>query len=581
MKKLFFYSLLFSVSIFADEELVDCDSDINVISVLPKVERIEKKACLEERKKTPVSGAILTDEDAGWDRCDLREILILGIYVPNLDQLQQQLKSCIGRRINPDNLIRIRNAITRHFCENNRPFVVVVNPPQDFTDGIVKFYVMEAKVGRVFVKGNRWFPSRMIEKTIRVYPGDFLNPDKVRNNIAWLNRNPFPQAELILTPEENRRNLAWIDRNPFHQTELILSSGEKRYTTDVEITTKDRLPLRPYIGTNNIGTKLSGENRWFVGANCNMLTGLNDYLTYQFTSSYHIRKIQSHYGNYTILLPWKDQLTLYSGYTRIKPKGLTGRNYQASGRYILPIKPLYGPLSREVTIGVDFKNTDNNFLFVSEEFPILVRDVNIFQIYLRAQMERIYDTHDFYLFVENYFSPGNWLQKQSKSRYNALRPGAKSFYDYVKLTFVDRMLWNSLETYFVFRGQAASRSLLPSEQFGLGGYNTVRGYVERAFNADNALCGNFELRIPIVKTRRIKTTNEVSLVGFVDYGWGRNYETSPGIHKSEWLLGVGPGVRVVFFPHFVGRLDYGFNLHHIDFVENKRGRIHFSVIASF
>lgn len=41
-----------------------------------------------------------------------------------------------------------------------------------------------------------------------------------------------------------------------------------------------------------------------------------------------------------------------------------------------------------------------------------------------------------------------------------------------------------------FRGQLASTNLLPSEQMGLGGYNSVRGYLERQVNVDNGLIVN-------------------------------------------------------------------------------------------
>ncbi len=56
------------------------------------------------------------------------------------------------------------------------------------------------------------------------------------------------------------------------------------------------------------------------------------------------------------------------------------------------------------------------------------------------------------------------------------------------------------DTLLLVRGdiQLADGSLLPSEQFGLGGQETVRGYRQDALLTDNGTLLSTELRIPIL-----------------------------------------------------------------------------------
>jgi hemolysin activation/secretion protein len=131
----------------------------------------------------------------------------------------------------------------------------------------------------------------------------------------------------------------------------------------------------------------------------------------------------------------------------------------------------------------------------------------------------------------------------------------------------------------LLRLQATTTPLLPSEQFGLGGYDTVRGYQERQFLADDALCFNLELRSPPLSITS-KTRNQLRFLIFTDYAYGHNLHESFAEGSSAQLWSVGPGVRFTMMPYLTSRLDYGFRLHDVEF-GNGFGRFHFSVILNY
>jgi hemolysin activation/secretion protein len=132
------------------------------------------------------------------------------------------------------------------------------------------------------------------------------------------------------------------------------------------------------------------------------------------------------------------------------------------------------------------------------------------------------------------------------------------------------------------RLQLSDSSLLASEQFGLGGYNTVRGYRERVVNGDNALCINTEIRTPSfpVFKRLLKTSDLLYFLVFFDYGHAWDHKKIPGFPLQQTLMGIGPGFRYRISSYFTSRFDIGIPLHNIE-EEKKKTRIHLSAVLSY
>lgn len=104
---------------------------------------------------------------------------------------------------------------------------------------------------------------------------------------------------------------------------------------------------------------------------------------------------------------------------------------------------------------------------------------------------------------------------------------------------------------------------MPTEQYGLGGYNTVRGYDERVANGDNAWVTNVELRTPPGSIFKIFGNQEVEdriqFLAFWDYGWVGFNNAAPG-QVATYLMGVGPGLRYNIDRFVSVQFDWGFQL---------------------
>ena len=89
--------------------------------------------------------------------------------------------------------------------------------------------------------------------------------------------------------------------------------------------------------------------------------------------------------------------------------------------------------------------------------------------------------------------------------------------------------------------QIAGESLLPVEQFSIGGVRTVRGYRENQLVRDNGFVGSVELRIPVVLGgNNGKGGTQIQFVPFIDYGrsWNDGRTTPEPTRLSSAGLGV-------------------------------------------
>ncbi|MEZ2244085.1 MAG: ShlB/FhaC/HecB family hemolysin secretion/activation protein [Microcoleus sp.] len=129
--------------------------------------------------------------------------------------------------------------------------------------------------------------------------------------------------------------------------------------------------------------------------------------------------------------------------------------------------------------------------------------------------------------------------------------------------------------------QLANRTLLPLEQFGIGGGNSVRGYRQDILLADNGISASAELRFPIVG-RSDRGLGVLQIAPFVDAGTVWNSSGRDSL-DSQLLLSVGTGLRWELGDSMSANFYWGIPLVDV----NSRGRtwqekgLHFSVLSRF
>jgi hemolysin activation/secretion protein len=119
------------------------------------------------------------------------------------------------------------------------------------------------------------------------------------------------------------------------------------------------------------------------------------------------------------------------------------------------------------------------------------------------------------------------------------------------------------ETLFLIRTdlQLADQPLLPLEQFGLGGLDSVRGYRQDVLLTDNGFLASMELRIPLFNEPEDEIV--LQLVPFFDLGFGWNTGDRPD-PAEDTLVSLGVGLQFRYGESLSARFDWGIPLIEVD-----------------
>jgi hemolysin activation/secretion protein len=132
--------------------------------------------------------------------------------------------------------------------------------------------------------------------------------------------------------------------------------------------------------------------------------------------------------------------------------------------------------------------------------------------------------------------------------------------------------------------QLSTSGLLPSQQFVIGGGQSLRGYRQNVRAGDNGVRLSIEDRITVQRDEAGAAT--LQFAPFVDVGWVWNVSDNPNdatLQDERFLAGAGLGLIWQPLPKLNIRLDYGIPLVDIeDRGENAQDRgFYFSVNYQF
>ncbi|MBL7134285.1 MAG: ShlB/FhaC/HecB family hemolysin secretion/activation protein [Phycisphaerae bacterium] len=479
------------------------------------------------------------------------------------DEFRARLKRFLGKGVSWRSIGQMERITILYFRQKGRPVVSVSVPPQDISNGVVQLLVIEGRVGQVKVEGNKWFGIDQIREKIYLQPGDVIYADRLLEDIRNINANPFRYVRPVLSP------------------------GKELGQTDLTLQTRDRFPMSFYIGYEDTGSRLTGLGRYLTGFNIGNAFGKEHEIGYQFATNDHFTDVGIHSAYYRIPLANRHKVSLFASYAeydaRHNDTDVAGRSWQLSGRYIAPLRPTRR-YHHEIQAGLDYKRTDSCLHYAGVNAYDSAVDVMQFVLQYGGFMEDKMGRTSFT--GTGYYSPGMFAAKQSEHNYDAAREDADPQYAYFNMNL--ERVWDlpgGASLVNRFTGQCSTDRLLGSEQLGLGGYATVRGFDEREVNADNGVMVSVELRSPELDLGNIagrpELKNHLQFLGFWDYGHARNISEHGGEDKTSTLQSVGLGLRYRLSNHVTLRCDYGFRLTNPDTFFNDQGRLHFGLVVRY
>jgi hemolysin activation/secretion protein len=445
-------------------------------------------------------------------------------------------------------LAEIRRAVIERFRAAGQPLVDVYVPEQDVSDGVVRIAVTEFHVGQVTARGNRYFSDAQLVREMPLESGGPIRESDVATGLALLNANPYRSVDVVYSP------------------------GQGTNATDVTLQTQDRLPLRFNVGYDNAGVQQLGRDRFFAGVDYGNLFGLDQQIAYQYTASNDLLggnpsidgrpnrpRFQAHSFSYSAPLPWFDRVEFFGVYAQSTPRldnsfNQTGVSAQFSARYDRHL-PLVDGWQQQLQFGYDFKRSNNDLEFGGVQVFNANTHVHQFLVsYDATKSDALGQTHANVALIG---SPGHLDGNNSDDAFQTTRNGATARYGYLQL-LVQRDLTLGAGFGLSTRGrfQWTPNTLLPSEEMGLGGDDTLRGYAPYTVQGDRGWNVQVEARTPAFAFFG-DTGPAFQPFVFLDAGHVWNKIDQPGELQAGMLSSVGVGLRFQWSRFVNARVTYG------------------------
>lgn len=432
---------------------------------------------------------------------------------------------------------RALEALEQSYRDRGYGVVRVLLPEQDISKGVVQFRVVQPRVGRVVVEGNKHFDD-----------------ENVRRSLPTVKEGETPNSAAIA------RNLQLLGEHPIKQTNVLLRAGAKEGEVDVNVKIEDDKPWRAFFTLDNTGTSETGYYRAGIGYQNTNLFNRDHTLTAQYiTSPTYPSRVEIYGVGYRI--PFYDlnsSLDLIAGYSDVDSGTVQGLfNVSGAGtigiarwNYVLP---RWGELEQKLIFGLDYRQFDNNVQFGNQS---LVPDITIHPVSLTYSGLRRYAASEisFYVSPSTNIPGGN---DGGSAAFEASRPGATENYTIFRggFNFVTQFE-NQWQGRIGANGQYTKDLLVSGEQYGIGGPDTVRGYILREVASDRGYSIQNEVYTPDV-ARALEATDNLRLrfLAFYDYGSVTQNDPLPGEISHVVLASAGAGLRLSYSKSLSLRFD--------------------------
>lgn len=478
-------------------------------------------------------------------------------------QLERVIAKYKGTRMSSEDLEAARVALTKKYVDAGFITSGAVLPDQDLNDGTVIFELVEGRLAEIDLHGNFWFRSWWLRNQIRRAAGRPTNVNTLKTGLQLLRQNPgIRQVNAELTP------------------------GVRPGESFLHVTVKDQHPFRAGFEINNFRPPSVGEGvgeLYFQDLN---LTGHNDPLSVRWGLAEWTKEGAIDYsggknldlGYEVPVTPWDTTLALHynKGNSSIIDETFAslGISSQSEQYGAMLHQPLYQTLQNTVAIGfgADRKHAETQLLgrpFTlslgaidgeSDVFALrgVLEWVNRSQRYVLALRSTF--SFGLYEFGSTHYDPKSFVGTTSGvggSRFDPEVPDSKFFSWLGQAQYVWRVFDPGTqsteppkgvkrlfrESTVVLRGnvQLADETLLPLEQFSLGGAQSVRGYRENQILRDSGGFVSAEMRIPVWLAA--DNSPVVSLAPFFDWGIGWNENKVDDQFRTLYSAGVGVLVK--------------------------------------
>lgn len=426
-------------------------------------------------------------------------------------------------------LKKVAQLITNYYRAKGYATSRAYIPPQKITDQTVMIYVLEGKVGNVFVEGNRFFRASVYRDSMKFDKKKILKYQDLENSLYFLNQKQDLSAKAYII------------------------SGEQPETSDIILKANESFPQHVSYEFNNRGTQFTHYARNIIHYDNNSLLGMGDVLNFG-VSLAEEAAFKGLFYNYDFPIEKTNtDLQLNGSYSQsqligpLRPFDVDGESF-----YLVPsITQTFYESPKWVIqgyMGLEIKNQKTTILdkkvSLDKNRPLVVGP----RISQQDRWGKTVFNADFHWGIPRF------LGASKKHDPNASVPssGGEFYYFTGSLARIQRLPYSAIAILRT-QGQLSPMTLNALEQFRAGGAYSVRGYPESNSVGDYGFEFSTEIRVPpyfFPKTLKFPFTkrnwwDSFHFVWFLDGAKVFNFSRpTPAASLDRLLLGTGFGIRL-------------------------------------
>ncbi|HEY9851214.1 MAG TPA: ShlB/FhaC/HecB family hemolysin secretion/activation protein [Leptolyngbyaceae cyanobacterium] len=457
------------------------------------------------------------------------------------EELARVTKDFIGE-VSFAQLLQARSAVTKKYVDSGYITSGAFIPPQTLTGGVVTIQVVEGSLEEIKVSGT-----------------GRLNPNYVRSRVALGADKPLNVNRLL-------ESLQLLQLNPLiRNISAELSAGSRPGLSVLEVTVKpartEDLQLfvdngrSPSVGTLRRGGQFTESN----------LFGQGDILSISYANTLGSHEVDASYtypinarnGTVRFAVGYTKSNIIEEPFDQVDIEAIS-RDYELTFR-----QPIIQTPTQEFALGLTASRRESKTTLLNEPFQLSpgaddegrtrISAIRFFQEWTQRGSRSVFAARSQFNFgigafdasINEQFPDSRFVGWRGQAQWLRLLGGERSDTTNSPLLLLRADL------------QLADRSLLPLEQFGLGGFESVRGYRQDALLTDNGIFASAEVRFPIYRLSNRRGVLQV--IPFVDVGkaWNSSGRQNP---DPSTLASLGLGVQWQMEDTLRVRLDYGIPL---------------------
>lgn len=494
----------------------------------------------EEQRPVLETPTPQTSPDAAPVRFPIRKIEVVGSTILTPDEINAITKPFEGREVTLSELRNLADAITKLYIDRGYITSRAVLADQTVTDGVVQIRVVEGSLERIQIEGTRRLKPSYVRSRVRLGVSTPLNTNQLEDRLRLLRVNP-----LLENVEASLRAGSELGKSILVVRVTEADSFDSNFSIDNYST--------PSVGSERLGVNLRYRN----------ITGFGDEV-----AAYYYRSTTG--GSNALDLTYSVPLNAADGTLQLRASpsfyeitqppfsrfDIRGESslYEVSFR-----QPLIRSPRQEFALSVGFSRREGQTFLGGEPTPFgagpdeegrsRTSVINFQQEYILRDLQGA-------TALRSQFSLGTGLLDATINPEPV--PDGRFFSWLGQVQRVQRI---SKDNLLIIQGdvQLTPNSLLSSQQFAIGGGQSLRGYRQNIRAGDNGFRLSVEDRFTLERGK--DGLPVFQLAPFIDVGTVWNQPDNPNIITGQrFLAGAGMGLLWQPVPQLNLRIDYALPL---------------------